>query len=117
MHRVRVPSFLAAILATSLSALAAGCTLAERQVLSSAAPVACTLVALFAGGNGQFAGTVCQDVSNVLLEALSHLPSVRAATAPCTQLAPLSDPSGRMVGYVCPAYLDLAKGALAGKAP
>ena len=117
MHRVRVPSSLAAILATSLSVLAVGCTLAERQALTSAAPVACTLVTLFAGGNGQFAGTVCQDVSNLLIEALSRVPDVRAATAPCTQLAPLSDPSGRMVGYVCPAYLDLAKDALARKAP
>jgi hypothetical protein len=48
---------------------------------------------------------------------LAAIPSVRPARAPCPQLEPLTDPTGRPVGYVCPAFLDTARAALVRSAP
>jgi hypothetical protein len=122
MHRLVIASSLVlAILTTTLPTSVAGCTPAERQtaagVISAAAPIACTLVPVFAG-NGPFAGTVCQDVATLIADVLSAIPaSVRPALAPCSKLELLSDPAGRPVGYMCPAYLETAKTALTRSTP
>lgn len=116
-----VPSLLVSLLASSGPAVFTGCTPADRQtaaaVVSAAAPIACTLVPVFAGAHGAFAGTICEDVASVITTILAAIPPRPGATAPCARLEPLTDPSGRPVGYMCPAYLDTAKGALAKRAP
>lgn len=109
------------LLATSFTISLPGCTPADRQaaaaVVSAAAPIACTLVPLFAGPRGAFAGTVCEDVASVIAALLAMIPPRPGATAPCPRIEPLTDAAGRHVGYMCPAYLETAKKALAGRVP
>jgi hypothetical protein len=98
-----------------------GCTPVDRQtaagVVSAAAPLACTLVPVFAGAHGSFAGTVCDDLASLIEAILAAIPPHPGATAPCARLEPLTDSSGRPVGYMCPAYLETAKSALARRTP
>lgn len=112
------PLLFVSLLAASIPA---GCTPADRQtaaaIVSASAPVACALVPVFAGANGAFAGTVCEDAAGAIAAILAAIPPRPGATAPCTRLELLSDPSGRPVGYMCPAYLETAKDALAKRAP
>jgi len=118
---VLVSSLLVALLTASGPCLFMGCTPADRgtaaAVVSAAAPLACTLVPVFAGANGPFAGTVCEDVAGVIVSILAAMSPRPGAMAHCSRLELLADPSGRPVGYMCPAYLETARGAFPRRAP
>lgn len=118
---VFVSSLFLASIAVSGQAISVGCTPADRQtvaaVVSAAAPIACTLVPVFAGSHGAFAGTVCEDVASAITAILAAIPPHPGATASCPRLEPLLDASGRPVGYMCPAYLETAKSALSRRSP
>jgi hypothetical protein len=101
----------------AIAALASSCTRAEREAATAAlaaAPAACTLVAVFAGNNGPFAGTLCEDVASLVANALARLPQPHPSRAPCPKLEPVRDAAGREVGYMCPAFVELANGAIRG---